>query len=117
MSAEPICDATYERPVKATLHVHLDNGDSWPATEADLERFRLTDTLDAYIRFDRALDRALRVGGVLSGDLTNAELNPVRYLAEIAIGHPDLLDHPEHEEEWRAVAELERRLQQSGGTS
>lgn len=104
---------SYDRPVKASLHVHLENGETWEATPEDLERFGLTRKLDAYMRFNDALSRILRDHDLLSGDLTDAELNPVRYLAEIAIGHPDLLDHEEHES-WRNVADLERRLQGGG---
>lgn len=110
--------ATYDRPIKATLHVHLDNGESWEATPEDLERFRLVNRHNAYITFDDALSKALRDPGLIGRDVTDAQLNPVRYLVETAIVHPDLLDHPDHEG-WRDVAELERRLQavdeQGGG--
>lgn len=104
-------EVTYDRPVKATLHVHLDNGESWPATAEDLERFGLARSLDAYMSFEYALGRILRGAGLVTGDITDARLNPVRHLAEIAIRHPDLLDHPDNEG-WREVAAIERALQE-----
>jgi hypothetical protein len=103
--------ASYDRPVKATLHVHLDNGEQWPVTKADLERFGLVDSLDAYMRFDDVLSEVLRSAGLIGRDLTDAELNPVRYLVETAIRNPRLLGHSENNG-WSSVADLERALQE-----
>lgn len=106
-------DPTYDRPVKATLLVRLENGEEWEATPEDLEKFHLVNRLDAYMTFNRALTKALTEQGLLGGDgprdLTDTELNPVRYLGEISITMPHLLDHPEHEG-WKMIADLERRL-------
>lgn len=38
---------TYNRPVPATLWVHLENGEQWEATEADLLQFALLRRNDA----------------------------------------------------------------------
>lgn len=102
-------EVNYDRPVKATLHVHLDNGDTWEATAADLERFNLVDRHAAYMQFDDALRNILRGAGLIERDITDAALNPLRYLVETAISHPDLLDHPDHDG-WSSVADLERAL-------
>ena len=110
MTRSLLPEATYDRPVKATLHVHLDNGETFQATAADLAKFGLVDSLDAYMRFDEALGKALRSAGLIGGDITDAALNPVRYLVETAIRNPELLDHPEHNG-WRSVAAIERVLQ------
>lgn len=109
--SDPGITAEYERPVKATLHVHLENGDSWPATRADLDKFDLLPGLDAYMRVDDALTKALHDGGVLPADrdITWAQLNSVRYLAELAIRMPELLARPDAEVP-RNVADLERAL-------
>lgn len=102
--------ATYERPVQGRLFVHLDNGESWEATPQDLTRFRLVERLDAYGQFRRALEAALARAGI-DAAATTAVLGPVRYLVEIAIMHPELLDHPDHLG-WVDVAEIERFLRE-----
>lgn len=100
---------TYDRPMKATLYVHLENGDQWEVGVADLEKFNLVDRHDAYMAFDDALTRILSTAGLINRDVTDAHLNPVRYLVETAVAHPDLLDHPDHHG-WQPVAEAERIL-------
>ena len=102
--------ASYERPVKARLVVRLENGEEHDATTDDLERFGLVASLDAYMRFDEALGLVLRRAGLVTGDITDARLNPVRYLVETALRHPHLLDHPENHG-WAGVAAIERALQ------
>jgi hypothetical protein len=92
---------TYDRPVKATLHVHLENGESWPVTRHS-----------AYMTFDETLGELLMQAGLISNDITEARLNPVRYLVETTIAHPDLIDHPDHDG-WASVVEIERALQAS----
>jgi hypothetical protein len=111
-------DVTYDVPVKATLRVRLSNGREWDATDEDLRKFGLDSRLDCYMRFDDALRKTLFDAGLLGtrGDITESALNTVRYLAEIAINHPDLLDHPEHEG-WREVVTIEQTLRAAwGGT-
>lgn len=103
-------ETSYDRPIKARLWVHLETGESWEATDADLEQFRLIGINDAYMRFDDALTRVLTEAELIDGDLTLARLNPLRYLTETAICHPDLMDHAEHRR-WMAVADIERTLQ------
>jgi hypothetical protein len=107
---------TYERPHKATLYVHLDNGEVFEAKPEDLEKFNLVSRHEAYMTFDDAWSKILRRDDLVTGDITNALLNPVRYLVrylvETAIAHPNLLDYEEHGE-WleanRADAETEAR--------
>lgn len=102
---------TYDRPVEAKLHVHLANGDSWEARGEDLERFGLVKRLEAYSTFARQLGEALECSDLLpDGDLTSAQLNPVRYLAELAICFPDLLSHPDTAGTVAQIIDLERRL-------
>lgn len=102
--------ATYERPVQGRLFVHLDNGESWEATPQDLTQFRLVERLEPYGQFRRALEAALARAGI-DADATTATLGPVRYLAEIAIMHPDLVDHPDRLG-WVDVAEIEKFLRE-----
>jgi hypothetical protein len=105
--------SNYQRPVKATLYVHLENGEKFPATAEDLERFDLVNSLDAYMRFDDTLRKILSDAGLLpDGGLTEAELNPVRYLVEMAVRMPNLLEHPEMQETFDNVVGLERILQE-----
>jgi hypothetical protein len=103
-------EAQFNRPIRGTLHVHLDTGETWEAKPEDLARFNLVDRHDAYMAFDDALRQILRDAELIDGDITDAQLNAVRYLVEIAITSPDLLWHSGHEG-WRSVAELERGLQ------
>lgn len=102
---------TYQRPISAELHVHLENGETWKATDEDFEQFGLVAKLTAYSRFSRALSKTLIAAGLIERDkdLTNAELNPLRYLVENAVVMPDLLDQDYHGG-WADVAEIERRL-------
>lgn len=108
-----LVNAEYSRPIKATLHVHLATGESWEATPEDLAKFGLDKVHDAYFRFDQALGKLLGDAGLIERrDVTRARLNIVRYLAETAIVMPDLLDHPDHVEDWARIVEIERILQQ-----
>lgn len=111
---------TFDRPVAAKLIVRLDNGEEWEATPEDLEKFRLVNRNDAYTTVRTALIDILRKHGLLAQpgghsdgeareELTDTELNPLRYFIETALAYPDLLDLPEHAG-WPDVADLERRL-------
>lgn len=99
---------TYNRPVDATLHVHLDNGETWEATAEDMKKFGLVKRLDVY----SLLDKKLREGLPLD-DITDAEINPLRYLFEVVLMYPTHFDEfPDKMEELLAsVREIERRLQ------
>jgi hypothetical protein len=103
---------SYQRPVKATLHVRLENGETWEAKPEDLDQFGYVNRLDAYVAFDDHLMKILHAAGVLdeNDDLTKSQLNPLRYLVEIAISHPALLTHPEMAENDAAVVDIERAL-------
>lgn len=108
---------TYDMPIPAKLVVHLDSGENWDATPEDLEKFNLVTRHDAYVSFDRTLDKILRAAGLLgeNRDLTDAKLNPLRYLVEMAVAHPDMLADPKYaaelQEDWDRVAAIERALQ------
>lgn len=103
----------YERPVTARLVVRLDNGEEWEATPDDLKQFNLTETSEAYSRFERALSALLTSAGLIRGDVTDAKLNIVRYLAETAIVFPELLELDKRGSEWGKVVEIERTLQEA----
>lgn len=107
---------TYERPVKAALFVRLANGEEFEATAADLARFGYVDRLDAYIRFQDRLARTLIDAGLIERDkhLTNCAINPLRYLAETAIGHPELLDHPDMRDTYDEIVAIELALRAAG---
>lgn len=103
-------EATYDRPAKAMLVVRLENGEEWEATDDDLTRFGLCQRGEAYSLFSRTLHAALQRENLLpTGRLTDAYLNPIRYLVEVAVCYPHLIRHPEHED-WKSVADLERAL-------
>ena len=104
-------EASYERPLKAKLIVRLENGEEWEATAADLEKFDLDRPSAAYYRFDQALGKLLGAAGLIEReDVTRSRLNHVRYLAELTICHPDLVDLSE--ETWARIVEMERILQE-----
>lgn len=103
---------TYDRPQEAKLHVHLENGETFEASKEDLQKFGYVDRYVAYRSFANRLDTILREAGLLDSydALTSAKLNPLRYLAELAIIMPDLLEHPETAENDEAIVELEKTL-------
>lgn len=107
---------TYDRPTPATLHVKLKNGETWEATADDLEKFGYVKRLDAYITFSRHLAKVLFDAGLIERekDLTRTQLNPLRYIAELAICHPALLDHPENAETDAQIVAIERALRTAG---
>jgi hypothetical protein len=49
--------------------------------------------------------------GLIRHELTEARINPLRYIAELALTYPDLLDHPETAETDAEIVEIERHLQ------
>ncbi|WP_173056951.1 hypothetical protein [Phytohabitans houttuyneae] len=102
---------TYDRPVEATLIVRLANGDEWKAREEDLAKFDLVRRLDAYAAFDDHLSKILHEAGLIQRELTEAQLNPLRYLVELAICHPDLLTHRDVAAVNAEVVEIERTLE------
>jgi hypothetical protein len=102
---------TYDRPVKATLLVRLDNGEEWEPKPEDLAKFNLVDRHEAYMTFDDHLRRILHDAGLIGRDITDAQLNPVRYLVELAVVCPDLLNHPDTAETDAEVVALERALE------
>lgn len=106
-------NVTYDRPVNAKLMVVLEDGETWEAKPEDVRKFGYVDYLDAYTTFERTLREQLVAGGVLSerSDLTEAALNPVRYLVELCLCYPHLIAHPENAEFLQELVELERGLQ------
>ena len=75
-------DVTYDRPVKATLIVRLDNGDEWEAGPDDWDRFGLGKRLDIYTRAERMLRDAL---GIRDRWDDHEGPNLIRYLIECAV--------------------------------
>jgi hypothetical protein len=102
---------TYDQPVEATLQVKLANGKAWEASAEDMERFGYVKRLDAYMSFQRHLTKVLLDAGLIRRELTEARVNPIRYIAELAINCPDLLDHPETAETDAEIVAIERHLQ------
>lgn len=99
---------TYDRPVEATLHVHLANGETFEAGPADLAKFGLVKPRDAYLAFADHLRGLLQGANLIGRDLTDARLNPVRYLVDLAINNPNLLDDVADTD--AQVVEIERFL-------
>lgn len=108
---------SYDRPVKATLLVRLDNGEEWEATPEDMAGFGYVDRLNAYGAFDDHLRNLLIREGLIERRTTEARLNPLRYIAELAICYPDLLAHPDMAENNAEVVAIERALQEREATS
>lgn len=105
--------ATIPRPMGVRLVVKCDDGTEWDATEDDLARFSLADQGVTYLRFRKALVEIMEDAGLLDRDVTDLELNPIRYLVESCI----YLD-PTADQELGAhldVANLERRLRAQKG--
>lgn len=103
-------DVTYEVPVPAKLMVKLANGQEWEATPDDLRKFNLETRGSAYRRFSVALAETLRDADLLSGnDLTDAELNPLRYLVELC-SHDDVSIYYD-ESDKSQIAAIEQILQ------
>lgn len=103
---------SFSREIPATLHVHLANGETFEAKPEDVAKFGYVQKLDAYMTFDDHLRKLLLQEGLIEREITEAQLNPVRYIAELAINHPDLLNHPEVRETDAEIVELERSLQE-----
>jgi hypothetical protein len=103
---------SYNRPVEAKLVVQLTNGEIFDATQADFANFGLVKKLDAYMEFNRHLTKVLHEAGLLEEreDLTDSKLNPLRYLVELAVVMPELLEHPETAENDANVVKLEKML-------
>ena len=102
---------TYDQPVEATLQVSLANGKTWTATAEDMAKFGYIDRLDAYMAFQKHLTAILSDAGLIQRDLTDAWVNPIRYIAELAICHPDLLAHRDVASVNARIVEIERHLQ------
>ena len=103
--------ATFDRPVPATLHVHLANGEQFEASAEDLARFGLVPRREIYRRFQDHLLGVLQAADAQLDGLTATALNPLRYLVELAVSAPDLLTHPETAATDADVVVIERALQ------
>lgn len=104
---------TYDRPVNAKLFVHLDNGEKWEANPDDLQKWGFINGHDAYIRWERHIAGVLRAGGMMTDDddMTDSELNPLRYITELILCYPpDFLSHADGEVN-EAVVAIEKKLQ------
>lgn len=102
---------TYDQPVEATLQVKLANGKTWEATAEDMKRFGYVSRNDAYMAFDDHLRKLLLEAGLIRRETTAAWINPIRYVAEVAINYPELLTHQDMAEVNERIVEIERHLQ------
>lgn len=75
---------TFDRPVKATLMVALENGETWEAGPEDLAQFGLADKHKLYARAHDMLCDGL---GVSDSNEFTAAAQAVRYLMECAINY------------------------------
>ncbi len=76
-----------------------------------MRRFGYVHRNDAYMAFNDHLHTVLTDAGLVGRDLTDAWLNPVRYIAEVAINYPELLTHRDMAEVNARIVEIERHLQ------
>ena len=105
---------TYDRPVKATLIVRLDNGDEFEAGPDDLAKFGYVSRSGAYAAFNDYLAGILVDAGLIERhkDITSARINDLRYIAELAICHPALLSHPDLASVNARIVEIEKTLRE-----
>ncbi len=103
---------TYQRPVKATLYVHLDNGEQFEAATEDLANFGYVKRLDAYTAFDDRLRDILHAAGLIRRETTESRINVIRHLVEVAINYPNLLDHREMQPEYAEIVRIEQVLRE-----
>lgn len=75
--------ASFDRPTKATLMVHLENGEEWEASQADLKKFGFVRRLDTY---HRAHDMLLEAFGLEDYD-DDSFVNDIRYVVECAVAY------------------------------
>jgi hypothetical protein len=102
---------TYDQPVEASLQVKLANGKTWEATAEDMKRFGYVSRSDAYLAFDDHLRELLHGAGLIGREVTDAWINPIRYIAEVAINYPELLAHRDMADVNARIVEIERHLQ------
>jgi hypothetical protein len=107
--------ANFDRPIEGTLHVVLTNGDSWEAGPDDLRKFGLVTAHEAYSIWDKHVTDVLSKASLLErGDLTRSAINPIRYMVEVAICYPDLLEHPEMSTTDEDLVTIESALRAAG---
>lgn len=100
----------YMRPVQATLKVHLENGETFEATDADLAKFGYVKKADVYMDWERKASEAI------GGDIVNSPLNPLRYLLECVVFYPDhFTQFPEEmKDNARRIADLNMYVRDTG---
>jgi hypothetical protein len=109
----------YQRPVEGSLHVHLANGETWEATQADLAKFGLVERMAAYTAFREALSATLARGG-FPPDASEAAVGALRYLVETTVAHgepftPDV--NSDDDDTATEILAIERTLRAAwGGT-
>ncbi len=104
----------YQRLVEAELHVHLANGESWPATDDDLGEFDLVNGSAAMQRFDAHLSRALQAADLVGDDINKARLSSLlRWFVESTMRYPEHLNTPAMARTDEQLVTLERALQNS----
>lgn len=92
--ARPIT-GIYQVPATGTLMVAIEHADGIrEATEADLALMGYVPRGAAYQHARDFITAALEeAGDLLPDDFTDAQLNPLRYLFELAATNPELLNH------------------------
>jgi len=102
---------TYDQPMAAELQVRLASGKTWKASSEDLKKFGFVDALETYMFFVKRLTAVLEEADLLpTGDITDAELNPIRYLVEVALNYQNIIGDSDMAETYEDIAEIERTL-------
>lgn len=107
--------AHYDRPIPARLVVRLDSGEEWDATPKDHAKFGLGSPGDAYHRFETVLFAVLHDAGLVEREkhITDAQINPLRWLVEVATCFPHLIRHEESLRDWARIAVIEQTMRDS----
>jgi len=84
-------NASYDRPVTATLIVRTEHGEEWEASAEDLRKFGAVPADTVYHRFVDWVDQALATAGV-NMSVNESPLNPLRYALECAAYYDHLPD-------------------------
>lgn len=106
-------EITYERPVRATLHVHLDNGEIFPATTEELKKFRYIHQDETFSNGYQRLITLFKEAQLFDDsyrDVSDLEINPLFSFFTYVIQHPNLLDHWENEQMFVSMVNMERCL-------
>lgn len=105
---------TFDRPIPATLHVHLENGDTFPASPDTMRHFGYVDKDEVFGLFYRGLIEIFRAADLFDDahhDLSDCEVNPLFYLATTAIQYPpEFFTHREMADTHADIVTMEKAL-------